>query len=323
MKDGFGRKIEYMRISVTDRCNLRCRYCMPENIELLPMDEILSYEEITRIVKCAVSLGITKFKITGGEPLIRRGVTKLIEMIKHTDGVESVTLTTNGILLSEYIGELKSAGIDGINISLDTLQRERYEKITGTDKIDAVLDGLYKALESGINTKINAVVLSDFTKDNYLELLELARNKKVDVRLIEIMPIGAGYGFKGVDCNTILKDFFEKYPGAIRDDRIHGNGPAEYYSIPGFLGSVGVINSIHDRFCMSCNRIRLTSTGEIKPCLYYNNTFQARDVLRSEKCNDDLIKEILEEAIKSKPCGHEFYKENSNFEKRKMSQIGG
>lgn len=355
MTDNFGRKIEYMRISVTDRCNLRCMYCMPEGIDLLPMDTILSYEEIALIVRCAVSLGITKFKITGGEPLVRKGVTDLIKMLKGIEGVEQVTLTTNGVLLSQYIDELIGAGIDGINISLDTLDPALYSKITGSDELGEVTEGIEKALKYGIKLKVNAVVLSDVSMDNYIALAALAKDKKLDVRFIEMMPIGAGREFESIDCNKILEAVFERfvpkhelkdktigeYIDAVKSDRCHGNGPAKYYIIPGFSGSIGVINSIHDKFCYNCNRIRLTSTGELKPCLYYGDTVNLRNILRENNDNKNIINlsrdadlyrninninekimTAIEEAILNKPCGHDFA-EGEAMEIRKMSQIGG
>lgn len=338
MTDNFGRKIEYMRISVTDRCNLRCRYCMPEGIDLLPMDTILSYEEIVLIVRCAVSLGITKFKITGGEPLVRKGVTDLIKMLKAIEGVEQVSLTTNGVLLSKYIDELIGAGIDAINISLDTIDQVSYYKITGSDRLMDVLRGIDKALNSGIKVKINSVVLEDLPIDNYIALAALAKDKKIDVRFIEMMPIGAGKEYESIDCNNILEAVFERfvpkqkiqdkkirdYINTTEDESVHGNGPARYYNIPGFSGSIGVINSIHDKFCYNCNRIRLTSTGELKPCLYYGNTINLRNILRENDDNNKnkKIMTAIEEAILNKPCGHDFA-EGEAMEIRKMSQIGG
>ena len=328
---------------------------MPEGIDLLPMDTILSYEEIALIVRCAVSLGITKFKITGGEPLVRKGVTDLIKMLKAIEGVEQVSLTTNGVLLSKYIDELIGAGIDAINISLDTIDQVSYYKITGSDRLMDVLRGIDKALNSGIKVKINSVVLEDLPIDNYIALAALAKDKKIDVRFIEMMPIGAGREFESIDCNKILEAVFERfvpkqkiqdkkirdYINTTKDESVHGNGPARYYNIPGFSGSIGVINSIHDKFCYNCNRIRLTSTGELKPCLYYGDTVNLRNILRENSDNKNIINlsrdadlyrninnmnekimTAIEETILNKPCGHDFA-EGEAMEIRKMSQIGG
>lgn len=315
MKDSFGRTIEYMRISVTDRCNLRCRYCMPDGIELVPMDRILSYEDIVKVVRVAASLGITRFKITGGEPLVRKGITKLIGMMKNTENVEQVSLTTNGVLLPEYIDELYSLNIDGINISLDTLDSDTYGKITGVYALEKVLDGIDKSLEYGIKTKINSVVLKDMPIDNYVALSELAKDRKLDVRFIEMMPIGAGREYESVDCRKIIEALFTKYPDMENDYQIHGNGPARYYKPTGFTGSIGIINAVHDRFCDSCNRIRLTSTGELKPCLCYGDTINLKDI------KTDLT-EAIKKAVMSKPCGHDFAAGDIS-ERRNMSQIGG
>lgn len=335
MIDGYGRKIEYMRISVTDRCNLRCRYCMPEGIELLPMDKILTYEDIALVVEAAVSLGITRFKITGGEPLIRRGVCDLVRMIKNVSGVEQVTLTTNGVLLADYIDELSDAGIDGINISLDTLDRNLYRKITGTDALDKVLAGLDMAISHGIRIKINAVILNEISTDNYMELAELAKDRPVDVRFIELMPIGAGMEYESIDCHGIIQALTDKYGELSTDNTRHGNGPARYYKITGFTGGIGVINSVHDRFCDFCNRIRLTSTGELKPCLCYGDTFSLVPALRkiprgmgaeassSYESGVNEMATIIRDAIENKPCGHDFAVRSNVSEKRRMSQIGG
>lgn len=336
MIDTFGRKIEYMRISVTDRCNLRCRYCMPKGIELLPMDRILSYEDIVLIAEASVSLGITRFKITGGEPLVRKGVTGLVRMLKEIKGLELVTLTSNGILLNDHIDELKDAGIDGINISLDTLDYDTFGKITGSHDLEKVLTGIDKSIEYGIKTKINSVILSDLPIDNYLQLAELARDKKLDVRFIEMMPIGAGTDYESVDCNRIIQALKDKY-SISEDKEIHGNGPAKYYRIEGFMGSIGIINSVHDKFCTNCNRIRLTSMGELKPCLCYGDTIPLMPLLRSyesesnkddnrESIREDIkekIKGKIQEAVMSKPCGHDFAVRENVSESKSMSQIGG
>lgn len=320
MLDSYGREISYMRISVTDRCNLRCRYCMPEGINLIPMEKILTYEEIVMIAEAAVMLGITRFKITGGEPLIRKGVTNLIGMLKSIDGLKEVTLTTNGLLLPQYARELKDAGIDGINVSLDSLNPDTYVKITGSASLDKVIDGIDMCLEYGIKTKINSVVLKDIPTGNYIDLAKLAIDKNVDVRFVEIMPIGSGLGFESLSCNEIIQELRKLYPTMTEDCSYHGNGPAKYYKVPGFKGDIGIINSVHNKFCDSCNRIRLTSTGELKPCLCYGDTFSLMPALRGGLGE---LTDIIKKAVLNKPCGHDFAVRENISESRSMSQIGG
>ena len=325
MKDQYQRNIDYMRVSVTDRCNLRCRYCMPKDIELLPMEEILSFEEILEIIHQAASLGIRKIKITGGEPLVRKNCTGLIAKIRETEGIEKVTLTTNGILLPEYIEDLKAAGIDGINISLDTLRKDRFQEITGFDALDQVLAGIDASLNAGIRTKINTVLQKGVNDVEWQDLMLLAKDRPLDVRFIEMMPIGYGAVSTGVSDIELRSKIRELYPGTEEDHTVHGNGPAVYVRIPGFCGGVGFIAAINEKFCKDCNRIRLTSAGRIKPCLCYGDSFDLREILRTKEGpeRDALLKETLQKAITYKPKEHCFEAKSSVTEKKKMSQIGG
>ena len=325
MKDQYQRNIDYMRVSVTDRCNLRCCYCMPKDIELLPMEEILSFEEILEIIHQAASLGIRKIKITGGEPLVRKNCTGLIAKIRETEGIEKVTLTTNGILLPEYIEDLKAAGIDGINISLDTLRKDRFQEITGFDALDQVLAGIDASLNAGIRTKINTVLQKGVNDGEWQDLMLLAKDRPLDVRFIEMMPIGYGAVSTGVSDIELRSKIRELYPGTEEDHTVHGNGPAVYVRIPGFCGGVGFIAAINEKFCKDCNRIRLTSAGRIKPCLCYGDSFDLREILRTKEGpeRDALLKETLQKAITYKPKEHCFEAKSSVTEKKKMSQIGG
>lgn len=293
---------------------------MPEGINLIPMENILTYEEIVMIAEAAVMLGITRFKITGGEPLIRKGVTNLIGMLKSIDGLKEVTLTTNGLLLPQYARELKDAGIDGINVSLDSLNPDTYVKITGSEGLDKVIDGIDMCLEYGIKTKINSVVLKDVPTGNYIDLAKLAIDKNVDVRFIEIMPLGSGADYESLSCNGIIQQLRNQYPGMTEDYSRHGNGPAKYYKVPGFKGDIGIINSVHNKFCDSCNRIRLTSTGELKPCLCYGDTVSLMPALRA---GDGNLTDTIKTAVLGKPCGHDFAIRENISESRSMSQIGG
>lgn len=322
LKDSYGREIKYMRISITDRCNLRCSYCMPEEVEWLPMEKILTFEEIEFICREAVALGITCFKITGGEPLVRKDCVKLIEKLKKVPGVEQVTLTTNGVLLSEHIDGLINAGLDAVNISLDTLDEEKYKDITGAAELPKVLDSIEDALHRGMKVKVNVVLQQGVNDDEWQQLTGLAKKYPVDVRFIELMPIGHGKDGGQVSNDWIFQQIRNVYGDHVEKDREkHGNGPAEYYRIEGFQGSIGFISAIHGKFCDKCNRIRLTSTGEIKPCLCYSETISVRDIARERDA--DGVRACLKKAIEKKPAMHQFERDEKVTEKKNMSQIGG
>lgn len=321
MKDGFGREIDYMRISITDRCNLRCRYCMPEGISWVPMEEILTFEEIEAVVKEAATLGIKKIKVTGGEPLARIGCPTLVGMLKKVPGIEKVTLTTNGVFLSKYAEQLKEKGLDAVNISLDTLDEKRFEEITGRDELKAVLDGIETALELQIPVKINSVLQKGQNEKESQALAELAHHKKLDVRFIEMMPIGYGKKFEPVYNEELLKKMEEKYGELKPDTRVHGNGPAIYYSVPGFEGSIGFISAIHGKFCKSCNRIRMTSTGDIKACLCFDESLSIKEALRAGDMEE--VNHLLVLAISNKPVSHQFEQKEMITEQREMALIGG
>ena len=325
IRDSYGREINYMRISITDRCNLRCCYCMPDGADWIPMKDILTYEEITAVCQEAVKLGITRFKITGGEPLVRRECSKLIRMIKEIPGTEVVTLTTNGLLLGEQLESLMQAGLDAVNISLDTLDKEKYKQVTGFDKLSVVLASITKAVESGIPVKINAVLQKGMNEEEWLPLTQLAKNLPLSVRFIEMMPIGYGNIPQSIS-NEELKEKIMRYYGNLTEDfRIYGNGPAVYYSIEGFKGNIGFISAIHGKFCNLCNRIRMTSTGDIKPCLCYEQRRALKPALRMEhkEKRQESIQKILIESIKNKPQMHCFENVKSVSEKHFMGQIGG
>ncbi len=333
MRDGYGREIRYMRISITDRCNLRCRYCMPEGIKLSPMEEILTFEEIAAVCEAAAALGITRFKITGGEPLVRLGCPQLVGMLKGISGVEQVTLTTNGVLLGDYLDELLRNGLDAVNVSLDTLDAERFRQITGFDELGRVRESILSAVGRGVRVKINSVLQDGINAHEWETLAGLAKENPLDVRFIEMMPIGYGKKEKTIEGNKILSLLKEKYPGIQKDHRVHGNGPAEYYRIPGFAGGIGFIRAVHGQFCENCNRIRLTAKGELKPCLCYEDCVDVRSILRRPEVmtGEDRRKEAVSEdiraaicrAVHSKPRKHCFDVREQITEGRQMVQIGG
>lgn len=323
IKDAYNRQIDYLRISITDRCNLRCRYCMPEDVEFIPHPDIMRYEEFLRLAEILAEQGIRKVKVTGGEPLVRRGCTDFIKRLKQVEGIENVTITTNGVLLEQYLPELADAGIDGINVSLDSLRRERYARITGRDEFERVWRGIEKAIASGIRVKLNCVPLYEYNADEIPDFMELARTRKMDVRFIEIMPIGNGKQFEPVPADEIIGQMADLYGEISEVKEKRGNGPAVYYKGKDFAGCVGMIGAVHQKFCSNCNRIRLTSKGFLKLCLYYDRGVDLREMLRSGK-SDDVIREAVAGAIREKPQEHHFTDgEDQSASDAGMSQIGG
>lgn len=323
MKDSYGREINYIRISLTDRCNLRCIYCMPDGVRLVPREEILSEQEILEITGACAGLGIRHVKVTGGEPLVRRCCRTLIREIRQIPGIETVTLTTNGVLLREHLKSLEDSGIDGINVSLDTTDPDLYRKITGGGDVSTVIDAIHVCADAGIRTKINAVALHEENED----LLVFARDYPVDVRFIEIMPIGYGAGFPQTDNRRVLEAIRRSHPDIEKDPARHGFGPAVYYQIPGFKGAVGFISAIHGKFCGSCNRVRLTSMGYLKTCLCYEDGTDLRRIVRdaslTQTQRQERLTEAIREAILHKPEAHCFDAPGGITEKHLMASIGG
>ena len=323
MLDQYGRKIDYLRISVTDRCNLRCRYCMPEPVSAVQHADILRYEEILRICRAAAELGITKFKVTGGEPLVRAGCVDFITALKAQPGTEQVTLTTNGLLLEANLDALTEAGLDGVNISFDSPDNARFRRITGYtgDGADTLLHVLDACCAKGLNTKINAVLLEE-TEADAPALAAIAAKLPVDVRFIELMPIGFGTAMKRVSPEDILAALKERWLDLAPTDEKRGNGPAHYYKSAALLGRIGFIDAVSHKFCAECNRVRLTSTGRLKPCLCYADSADLRALIRGG-CTDDELKEALRAAVYAKPRAHCFGTDAAVTEKHMMSQIGG
>ncbi|MEA4967879.1 MAG: GTP 3',8-cyclase MoaA [Candidatus Metalachnospira sp.] len=320
MWDSYGRKIEYSRISITDRCNLRCSYCMPDGIKCVPMNEILTFEEIAEICSMAAELGIKYIRLTGGEPLVRLGCEKLIKMIKDIKGIERVSITTNGILLNDKIEGLIEAGLDGVNISLDTLDSEKFRCITGFYGLERVLSAIDESYSRGISVKINTVLLKENINE-YEKILMFAKDRNIAVRFIEMMPIGEGIRFPSVDCNSILNIIKKRYPDMKPVDSNIGAGPAVYYEIPGFEGKIGFINAVHGKFCNTCNRVRLTSKGFLKACLCYDMGTDLKKIVRYG--NKSSLRSEMERVILDKPKEHCFNIMADITEKNKMSEIGG
>ena len=326
MIDRCGRNIDYLRISVTDRCNLRCIYCMPkEGIRLTGRENILQEPEIIRVCRVMAELGIKKIKITGGEPLVRPRMPGLIHQIKAIPGIEKVTLTTNGILLKKQMKELAEAGLDSLNISLDTLDREGSLKITRRDLLDDTLAGIKEAMKyPNVQLKINCVPLG-IEEQNLCEIAEFACKYPVHVRFIEMMPIGYGSSFTGMSQEKIVSLLEERFGRLVPyEGEPLGNGPCKYYIVKGFQGKIGFISAISHKFCSECNRIRLTSQGYLKTCLQYTAGRDLREALRNGGTDEEL-KEIIKAALSEKPDGHHFREKvkEDDTESLCMSQIGG
>ena len=324
MIDGYGRTIDYIRISVTDRCNLRCTYCMPEKGTLsVPHEEILSYEEIIDLAGIFASLGIHKIRLTGGEPLVRKNLSFLVKKLKQVSGIHQVALTTNGIFLYDQMDELAAAGIDGINISLDTLNPQLFEKITRRNGLEDVLQGFHKALEyPQIPLKINCVPMG-IEDQNITDMAMLAKAYPVHVRFIEMMPIGLGKQFVGQSEEAVLRELKLRFGEYQNSEKVPGNGPGHYYQFEGFCGKIGFISAVSHKFCDSCNRVRLTSGGFLKPCLQYETGTDLKKLLRQNE-SEACIRAAIEDTIRKKPHGHQFGKmQDGNTENRMMWQIGG
>ena len=325
MLDKLNRQIEYMRISVTDRCNLRCVYCMPEQgIENISHEEILSYDEIIRICKCIANLGIKKIKITGGEPLVRKDIINLIKEIKNINGIDEVTMTTNGVLLYEMANELYEAGIDAVNISLDTLDKDKFFDITRRNKYKNVSMAIDKLISLGVRVKINCLAIKEYNFNEITKIAKYSKNNNVDVRFIELMPIGYGKNYTGISNKIILDLLEEEYGSFTKIEEKRGNGPAVYYKNDNFKGCIGLISAISNEFCETCNRVRLTATGFLKLCLHYNKGIDLKELIRRD-ITDKELENIIYNAIRNKPLGHNFYHENNieNIEDKNMVQIGG
>ena len=318
MYDQYNRKIDYLRISLTDRCNLHCRYCRPEVSEHVPHNEILRYEELLRICRAALQLGIRKFKITGGEPLLRKGCSDFIASLKQLDGVEQVTLTTNGTLLAQQLPALIQAGVDSINVSLDTLNAAYYTELTG-GSLSSVLQSLRELQAAGIPFKLNCVPLAENGLTDIMQLLKLAHSYNAPLRFIELMPLDCNADLKGLSGSEIRKQLEQAGLALQPDAQRYGNGPASYWRISGYKMPVGFIEPLHNKFCAVCNRVRLTSVGMLKPCLYSDEGMNLKRLLRDGGSDADLL-QAMQEIIYAKPAGHSFDVKAARFN---MSHIGG
>jgi len=327
LKDSYGRTIEYLRISVTDRCNLRCLYCMPgEGVESVGHDRILSYEEMLRIASAAVRLGIRKIRVTGGEPLIRRGVVDFIRSLAQLPGTPEIVLTTNGLLLGEYANQLKAAGLSRVNVSLDTLRPERFEQLTRRGGLQQVLDGLEAARAVGLAPiKINMVPLKGFNDDEIVDFARLTLQRSCDIRFIEFMPVRNDLGYtpdQRVDEAAILGRL-RQVGELLPIENASLDGPARMYRYAEGKGRLGVITAVSRHFCGDCNRLRLTADGRLRPCLMSDDEIDLLAALRVGEVDDGKLAEILSGAARGKPAGHQLEQGDVPLRCRTMKDIGG
>lgn len=347
LSDSFHRPISYLRVSVTDRCNLRCRYCVPpQGVQHISPHQVLRYEEIVRIVQAAQKLGISKVRITGGEPLVRSGIVDFIGMLDSVQGIQDIAMTTNGISLQRYAQELRRAGLKRVNVSLDTLRPERFKHITRGGRLQDVLEGLEAAQEAGLSPiKINVVAMEGFNQDEVVEFGRLTLERDWHVRFIELMPMGQGRlddleamadapRCLSPDFQTLLRQghiqngflsiaqvrHLLEPLGDLEPCEVMGNGPAKYYCLPHAKGSLGFISPISEYFCSNCNRLRLTADGRLRPCLLAEHEVDLRAPLRKGASQEEL-QALIREAISAKPERHLI--DQNILPRERMVQIGG
>jgi len=332
--DSFGRSIGYLRISVTDRCNLRCLYCMPSGgVPKMAQCEILSYEEISAVVQAGAELGIRRVRLTGGEPLVRAALPRLVQMLSQIDGIQELSLTTNGTVLRQYAPALKEAGLSRVNVSLDTLKADKFRSITRAGELGDVLEGIEAARDTGLHpVKINVVVVRGINDDEILDFAEMTRKAQWHVRFIEVMP------FKGAVQSIPSLRLRQQISSIGKLEPCHdsagpaGNGPAVYYRLTGAKGTIGFISPLSEpSFCSRCNRMRLTPDGKLRPCLLREDEVDVRTPLRNN-ASSETLKRLIQEAVASKPERHHLEAGSNPRPKaatsrgvmnRRMSQIGG
>jgi len=316
LKDKFNREIDYLRISLTEACNLRCIYCMPDGDVCFKNDNGLTDDEIKYLIDIFGDIGLKKIRFTGGEPLLRKNIVELVSKAKEKE-IGKIALTTNGVLLPKYLDELINAGLNEINISLDSLNEDVFKKITRGGNLISVVESIKKAVNKGIKVKINAVIVKGINDNEFLDLCKLSIHHKLDIRFIELMPIGEGTKYTGVSGKDLEKNFNIKEAKSDKD-----NGPAFYYRIEGAEGRVGFISALSNHFCESCNRIRITPDGVLKQCLHFKSGLDLKNILREDTTREE-IKERIKETIYNKPQGHRFIEDRKTEDDRFMFQIGG
>ena len=324
--DRFGRRISYLRISVTDRCDLRCIYCMSEDMRFVPRAQLLTLEEIVRIGRAYVDLGVTRIRITGGEPLTRSNILKVFYELGQLEALKDLTLTTNGTQLARYADALRAAGVTRVNISLDSLRKDRFSRITRVGRLERTLSGIDAALAAGFQkVKINTVVLKHYNHDEVCELVGFARNRGLDISFIEEMPLGVVNGHLRAECyyssDAILADLRRHYELIATTEKT--GGPARYYRMPDSDSRVGFISPHSHNFCSSCNRVRLTAEGRLLLCLGQEHSMDLRRVVRANPGNDDALRQAIVQSMHLKPRGHDFDLNTQEVILRHMNVTGG
>ncbi|MBP2001852.1 cyclic pyranopterin phosphate synthase [Paenibacillus shirakamiensis] len=332
LQDAFGRIHDYLRISVTDRCNLRCVYCMPaEGMVFQPQHEIMSYEEIAEVVRALAPMGLSKVRITGGEPLVRKDLEQLIQMLSEIEGIEDISMTTNGMMLPQKAHLLKKAGLNRINISLDSLQADRFATITRGGDVHKVLEGIQAAHEAGLDPiKLNVVLMKGMNEDEIRDFIALTLDRPIHVRFIEYMPIGSASDNWRATYLPLEAVTAVCQENGWQTEEAHlpkGNGPSQNRRVQGAVGTYGLIHPVSEHFCDNCNRLRLTADGHIKSCLYWSEEVSVREL--TGKHQPEAIQQLFLRSLGTKPKNHEMAlalekKAQSNTPtSRKMSQIGG
>ena len=323
--DSFGRTMNYLRLSITDRCNLRCLYCMPSACSgKTTPNEVLRFEEMLRICRLLAGMGISTVRVTGGEPLMRKGASEFIREVKKIDGIARVNMTTNGMMLEEHLQNLADAGLDAVNISLDTLNDERFRQLTGSEGMSAILPAIDRALALGLTVKINCVPMREFNEEDITRLALLAKDKKIGVRFIELMPLGAAAALQPLTIDEVTALIEKTFGPLVPSSEKPGSGPAAYYTLAGFAGYIGIIGALSRRFCEDCNRIRITSAGILKPCLASGLGIDLRQLL-NDNASDSEIEKAIRELAQKKPAGQNFSAsgEKAKFRTTEMLRIGG
>lgn len=344
MRDSFGRNIDYLRVSVTDRCNLRCLYCMPDGVKLKKRPEILSLEELVHICRAAVSCGVKKIKVSGGEPLLRRGLCAFIAALKNEAGADEVTLTTNGVLLEEHLPSLAKAGLNAVNVSLDALNPQIFIKTTGlgaaagsagfnNETLNRVVSAIFRAAGMGLNVKINCVPIEGLNESEIIPLSLLAEKTAVAVRFIELMPLGRASFYRGIPAKKVLQIINEACGPLTAFTGKLGNGPASYYSAPFWKGVIGVIPAMSRGFCETCNRLRLSADGVLSSCLSSGENVSLREELRKKPEGfgpekEAAVKKIIQDVIYNKKAFNDFSpvyngEKAENRKDKLMWKIGG
>ncbi|WP_291326571.1 GTP 3',8-cyclase MoaA [Desulfovibrio sp. UCD-KL4C] len=329
LTDKLGRSISYLRLSVTDRCNLRCKYCMTKDFTFTPHPNILRYEEMLRLVNLAATLNISKLRLTGGEPFVRRGFMDFVAAVTQHHANMDLRITTNGTLIEPYINDLKKIGISRLNISLDTLNSGTFQEITGYDYLNAVMNSISACLSAGIRVKINAVAMKGINDHELKSFLKFAKENPVDLRFIEFMPMGEDTRWSSErfwSAEEIIQQASQFVILSPVQRTAESHGPAKIFSIQNGKGRLGVISPVSSHFCGTCNRLRITSDGHLRTCLFSDKTYRLREILRNPKLSDKTVKRVLVAATHDKPLGYNLLqtrRENNGVCETQMSAIGG